>query len=106
MSGGNGRHFSILHWRFRDEFPEVWSDDHAFALWCRLLMDADIAYPHPASLPATTRKAALAMLVEAELITVLPAGRFTIRGQEKERERRVAAGRHAATVRWQSRRDA
>lgn len=92
--------FSALHWRFRHEFPEVWCDDHALALWTRLLVLADTTYPEPAPLPAGYRKTALAMLTKVELVMVLPDGSYLIRGQKKERERRQAAAAHAAKARW------
>ena len=102
----SARQFTALHWRFRDEFPAVWADDHAFALFMRLLVRSDQTWPEPNDLPAGYRKTALATLVDAGLVTCQPDGRYAIRGQKKERERRAAAARTAANARWSDRKDA
>ncbi len=87
--------YSRLYWRFADEFPAVYESDTAYALWCRLLRLADMAWPANATLPIGTRKATLAVLVEHELVLLVTPSTYRIRGMAKERTRRTEAGRIA-----------
>lgn len=105
--------FSRINWRLVDEYPEVYEDDAAFALYARLLMIGDASWPASAHLPAGVRPAALKRLVEAQehrpdgsvqpapLILMVGSGRFRVRGMDKAREERQQAARVGATARWQ-----
>lgn len=93
-------HYSRLYWRFPDEFPTIYANDAAYALWCRLLPLADMAWPSSATLPMGVRKRALSMLVEAELVYLQPGTRYRLRGLDKERERRAEPARRSANARW------
>lgn len=99
--------YSRLYWRLVDDpkFAEIYSEDHHFATWLRLLMIADQAYPATAHLPALARKASVARLAEAGLIDLLPNGRFRLHGLASEREKRAQSGRNAAAVRWHNERN-
>jgi hypothetical protein len=94
--------YSRLYWRFRDEFRSVYADDAAYALWCRLLVEAEMSYPTTPSLPYGTKARALSILEAAGLVTVEDGGLYQLRGLEKERTRRAARGRAGAKGRWQS----
>ena len=94
--------FSRLYWRLIDDakFVDVYPDDHHFALWARLLMAADMAWPASASLPFGARKVSLRRLVDAGIVDVLPSGRFRIRGLDAERAKRQKKASNAAGSRW------
>ncbi len=94
--------YSRLYWRFVDEFPGIYADDAALALWCRLLVEADMAWPASASLPYGTRHAPLDRLKAVNLVYLVPGGRFRIKGMDKERQARSDAGRNAAAARWRN----
>ena len=92
--------YSRAYWRFRDEYPEVYADDAAYALWNRLLLLGDIAWPMQPTLPIGTKRKALDMLIAVQLIEVEQGGRYRVRGMDKERSRRATLGTRAAAVRW------
>lgn len=92
--------YSRSYWRFADEFPEIYADDSAYALWSRLRDEADKAWPSSAPLPYGVKKRALAMLVDAQLVYPQPGHRYRIRGLDKERERRAEPARRSANARW------
>lgn len=85
--------YSRIYWRFQDEFPEVYADDRALALWLRLLIVAEGSYPAAAMLPRKMRGNVLQVLVDAGLVTLLPGDRYRVRGLDAERERRSEHGR-------------
>jgi hypothetical protein len=85
--------YSRVYWRFQDEFPDVYADDRALALWLRLLILADGSYPAAAALPRKVDDDVLAVLVSAELLTLIPGDRYRVRGLDAERERRAEHGR-------------
>src|SRR6187455_2666336 len=93
--------YSRSYWRFHDEFPEIYADDAAYALWHRLLVLGDMAWPASASLPFGVRRASLGKLVAAELITIHPGNRYRVRGMDAERERRSESARYAVNKRWE-----
>jgi hypothetical protein len=95
--------YSRVYWQIVDDpkFVTVYDDDHAFALWLRLLLAADQAHPASASIPVGSRKAAIATLVEARLITVT-GSRFRVVGLDAERGKRSDTARNASASRWQS----
>jgi hypothetical protein len=78
--------YSRLYWRFADEFPAVYEDDAAYALWCRLLRLADMAWPVTATLPMGTRKTPLVLLVKEGLVVMVTPSTYRIRGMVKERK--------------------
>lgn len=82
--------YSRLYWRLIDDpkFAEVYDDDESFALWARLLMTADMAWPTSAALPFDTKRKPLAKLVDVKLIDLLPAKRFRVHGLDAERAKR------------------
>jgi hypothetical protein len=82
-----------------ERFEHVYDDDVAFATWVRLLMVADGAYPAPTHLPGNVKRRALAKLVAAGLIDLLPRRLFRVHGLQAERLKRAEQGRHAADVR-------
>lgn len=87
-------------WRFADEYPDIYADDHAYALWSRLRDMGDMAWPAAASLPLRTNRKALEMLVAAGLVALQAGDRYRIRGMDKHREQRAEAGRKGADARW------
>lgn len=93
-----------LYWRFADEFPDVWEDDHALALYGRLLRLAEMAWPSAATLPYGVRRSALAMLTQdregGPLVGMVTAITYRIRGMGKEREKRANHASRAARTRW------
>lgn len=92
--------YSRSYWRFRDEFPDIYSDDSAYALWHRLLVLADMAWPASASLPFGVRRSSLGKLVAAELVVIQSDNRYRIKGMDAERERRSESARYAVNKRW------
>jgi hypothetical protein len=88
------------------KFAEVWDSDARLALWLRLLVMADAAWPASAALPRSTKRAPLAALVACGLVDLKPGDHFRIHGLDPERQRRSEAASHAATVRWDADRSA
>lgn len=97
--------YSRLYWRLIDDakFAEVYADDHHFALWARLLMAADMAWPASTALPFGTRKASLDKLVSVKLVDLLPGNRYRIHGLDRERGKRQQKAADAAASRWDER---
>jgi hypothetical protein len=92
--------YSRSYWRFADEYPDLYADDHTYALWSRLRDIADMAWPASATLPMGTQRKALGRLVEAELVILQPGGHYRIRGMDKHRQARSESARNAAAYRW------
>ena len=93
--------YSRHYWRFADEYPDVYANDHAYALWGRLLRLGDMAWPSAAHLPYGVRRVALDGLVSAGLIFLESGGRFRVRGMDKERQGRSDAAKYAVGKRWE-----
>ena len=93
--------YSRHYWRFADEYPNVYADDHAYALWGRLLRLGDMAWPSAAHLPYGVKRQALDWLVREELIFLESGGRFRVRGMDKERQSRSDAAKYAVSKRWE-----
>lgn len=91
--------YSRSYHRFADEYPDIYTDDAAYALWSRLRDEADKAWPSSAVLPPC-RKRALSLLVKAELVFPQPGGRYRIRGMDKHRSARQESARIGAIARW------
>ncbi len=96
----------VYHDDLRRDYPDVYGNDAALALWLRLLVLADKMWPILAELPRSVRKAPLTMLVERGLIRVDERGAYTVKGYNAERSKRQESARSAAAVRWQSGRNA
>lgn len=95
------KHSRVYHEAIEDDrFRDVWPDDAALALWLRLLVAADGAWPAAASLPRSTRKAALAKLVDAGLVDLANGDYFRIHGLDAERLWRAGRGKAGAKARW------
>lgn len=90
--------YSRVYWTVRNDprLVSIYSDDHHWAAWNRLLIAADMAWPAPADLPATARRASVEALREAGVIELLPGGLFTFHGLDSERGRRREAARESA----------
>jgi hypothetical protein len=91
-----------VYYRIIDDpkFAAVYDNDPALATWLRLLLAADAMYPAPAPLPRGVKRPALARLVDAELIDLMPGDRYRLHGLHGERERRQEQARKAARERW------
>jgi hypothetical protein len=88
--------YSRVYWTVRNDprLADIYSDDHHWAAWNRLLLAADMAWPAPADLPGSVRRASLSALVSAGVVELLPGGLFRFHGLDAERgERRIAATR-------------
>jgi hypothetical protein len=83
------------------KFVGIFTDDHHFATWVRLLMVADAAWPASAMIPRSARQESLDALVEHDLIAVT-GDLFRVVGLDAERGRRkgspqqIEAGRKRA----------
>ena len=93
--------YSRLYHQVADEFPDIVDDDACFALWVRLLIIADQAWPSVGTLPYGTKRKALDRLIKAEMVTVT-AHRFHLRGMDKEREARAERAKAGAEARWRN----
>jgi hypothetical protein len=93
-----------LFWRFADEYPDVYNDDGALALYTRLLRLADMAWPAAATLPFGVRKVAMGFLTREReggaLIQKVTDGTYRVRGMDKHRAKRSQSGKDAADARW------
>ena len=88
--------YSRVYWSIIDDekFAEVYDSDRALACWLRLLIAADAIWPAPASIPATSSKTSVALLVRVGLVDLQAGGRYRIHGLDAERGiRRLAATR-------------
>jgi hypothetical protein len=74
------------------KFATVYPDDRAWALYTRLLMAADAAWPTPTSIPRSAPRAAIRVLVEAGVIE-LANDLVTITALAKERAHRYGKGK-------------
>jgi hypothetical protein len=94
------RPYSRHYWEWADEYPELYENDAACALWYRLVRLADMAWPSSATLPVGTRKAAIGALIGADLIRMVTRTTYKVRGMDKEREARSQSASNAARSRW------
>ena len=88
------------------KFAAVYQDDRRLALWLRLLIGADQAYPAPAVLQRSANMLALAHLVEVRLVELVGSDHYRICGLAAERTARSNASRIAARMRWDGSRNA
>ena len=91
-------YYSILD---DERFDGVYSTPH-LATWLRLLMQADAMWPASAHVPASERKASIAVLVEHGLVELLPGGKYRIHGLDAERSRRKEAAAAGGRARQQA----
>lgn len=94
--------YSRVYWKVRSDerFAGIYTDDHHFATWVRLLIAAEAAWPEPADVPATARRASLRALEAAAIIVLLDGGLFRLHGLDAERMRRQDHATAAAAARW------
>ena len=94
--------YSRVYWSIQDDprFRGVIDDDRALALWLRLLLASDAAYPVRLPLPHSSKP--LRKLIVARLVLPAPGGTYRMRGLDDLRAERSKRGRDAAAVRWQS----
>ncbi len=90
----SGSDYSRLYHSILDDpkFATVYPDDRAWALYTRLLMAADAAWPTRVAMPRSAGKYAIRVLVEAEVIT-LSGDLVTIPALAKERAHRYGKGK-------------
>ena len=93
--------YSRLYWRLIDDekFVDIYLNDHHFAMWARLLLTADMAWPSSAALPYGSRKASLQKLSDVGLVDLLPGNRYRIHGLDAERGTRQQKASNAAGYR-------
>jgi hypothetical protein len=91
-----------IYFRVRDDsrFEHAYSCDPCWAAYTRLLMDAEAAYPAPASLPRSLKAHAKKMLIEAGIIEFGPHDTFVVHGLTAERDIRSLQAADAAQRRW------
>jgi hypothetical protein len=94
--------YARLYLRLRDDekFAEVFSDDHHFAAYCRLLMNAEASWPASAHIPFGIRRSSIQKLELVGLVELRPGHLYRIRGLDAERERRTAKASKASNARW------
>lgn len=105
MGAAPEERYARHYWRFADEFPDVYGDDSALALWHRLVRLADMAWPAAASLPFGVKKTALSTLTKARdggplIVLITATHTYRVRGMDKERGKRSQSGKDAADARW------
>ncbi len=90
--------YSRVYWTVRndDRLTTIYPHDAHLAAWLRLLIAADMAWPAPADVPASIRKASLAALCDAGVIELQPSGLFRFHGLDTERGRRREAAQASA----------
>jgi hypothetical protein len=88
------------------KFRDIWDNDARLALWLRLLVTADQAWPASATLPRSTRRSPLASLVECGLVDLVNGDRYRIHGLDPERQGRSDAAAYAAQSKWNAIRNA
>jgi hypothetical protein len=99
--------YTRIYWQLAAEYPDVWADDHALALYVRLLTGAEQWYPSDAPRTLMRRsRAAYALLVRHGLVIETAHACYTCAGLAKERAARSARARYAAGMRWASAPDA
>ena len=76
------RAFSKVYQDVRTDrrFREVYYDDAAFALWVRLLLQANDSWPSAAPIPRSTKARPLALLVEVGLVRLVGTDEYRIHG--------------------------
>jgi hypothetical protein len=95
----------VYHDDLQKDYAAVWDDDHLLATWLRLLVVADKMWPTPGEIPRRERPNTIARLAATKILQLLPHHRFRLKGLDAERQRRAAAGRVGADVRWPSKGD-
>jgi 5-methylcytosine-specific restriction endonuclease McrA len=95
-----GAFVRVYHEDLRINHPAVWEDLRALGEYTHLLALADKLWPTPPDLPRRVSRAALRVLVDAELVTLLPDDRYRIRGLDGLREARVKQTEGARESRW------
>ena len=90
----------VYHEDLMRDYPAIYSDDSALALWLRLLVIADKMWPSLPELPRSAKGRAMVLLTQSKLVTTVPPNYYRIRGYESERQSRQDAARIGAAKRW------
>ena len=95
------RYIRVYHEAVDDpKFADVWDNDARIALWVRLLVAADLAWPQSAMIPRSAKKPALDALVACGLVDLVSRDQFRIHGMDTERKGRSEHAALAAQGRW------
>ena len=86
---------------FKRDYRDIYDDDAAYALFMRLLVEAETSWPADPDLPRSARPRPLAVLVSRGLVTVAGTT-YRVRGFLAERTARAESGRPGARKRWES----
>ena len=87
-------------------FRPLRADRAALGTWVLFLLDADMAWPDPVSLPRWADQDHIDLLVGQGVITLPDPDHYLIHGLDAERERQSEKASHAARVRWAQENDA
>jgi len=82
------------------DYPAIYADDAAAALWLRLLVLSEKAWPIDPELPRSAKAGALKRLVVATLVDLMPNHHYQSKGYRKERAEREQKARVGAGERW------
>ena len=85
---------------FIRDYPDIYTDDAAFATWMRLLVLAERSWPAMPELPRSVRSVPLRKLTTRELVAVGPDHVYALKGFHVERSRRHASASAAARASW------
>jgi hypothetical protein len=95
------RYIRVYHSAIDDpKFVGIWDNDARLALWVRLLVAADLAWPQSAALPRSTKVSALTALVDCGLVDMVGKDQYRIHGMDSERTARHDRAVLANRVRW------
>jgi hypothetical protein len=95
------RYIRVYHAAIDDpKFVGIWDNDARLALWVRLLVAADLAWPQSAALPRSAKVSALTALVDCGLVDMVGRDQFRIHGMDSERRDRHERAQSASNARW------
>jgi hypothetical protein len=99
------RPYSRVYWEVRADprFVDIYSNNDHLATWLRLLIAADMAWPAPADVPASCRKASLSALCDVGLVELLPGQLYRVHGLDRERNERSDKARASVMHRYNDR---
>ena len=92
------RAYSRIYHELSDEFPDMY-DSGDLAGYVRLLVAADQAWPSKARWAGYVRDTEMARLVKTGLVIAIGEHRYTIKGLDKERQKRSDKASKAAAAR-------
>lgn len=108
MSREQRRFARVYYDDLEKDFPAVFFDPTCFSTYVRLLVGADKSWPSLPELPKAIRRADLQMLTSLTdaqghtLISLEPAGRYSVLGYAKDRGARESHARKGGIARWQN----